>query len=242
MTASEHPPAVALAVVSRDRHVLLVRRRVPEGPLRRQFPGGAILPGEPAEAAAVRETGEETGISVAPGSRRSPVLGSRIHQDTGRRIVYVACDFLGGQPCVAAPAEVDAARWIPHDDLTKYIPQGVYGPALEHLRARERPPVDLADVIADAALAQELAATRPTGETADALRRRLQHHIRTHVDAVERYGRSLVEARYRDLVLKSAGHARQLLDSGEKDPAAGLHLLGMAARSLATYAATASAR
>jgi 8-oxo-dGTP diphosphatase len=46
-------PAVAAAVIVEREGVLLVRRRIAEGALVWQFPGGKLEPGESAEAAAV---------------------------------------------------------------------------------------------------------------------------------------------------------------------------------------------
>ncbi|MFJ4408412.1 NUDIX hydrolase [Streptomyces sp. NPDC088910] len=57
-----HEPSVAPAVILHDGCVLLVRRTVPEGTLLWQFPAGRIEPGENPQHAAVRETGEETGL------------------------------------------------------------------------------------------------------------------------------------------------------------------------------------
>jgi 8-oxo-dGTP pyrophosphatase MutT (NUDIX family) len=58
--------AIAVAVVLVGRHVLVGRRSVlaREGPGLDEFPGGKVEPGEPGEAAAVRECREETGLEV----------------------------------------------------------------------------------------------------------------------------------------------------------------------------------
>jgi 8-oxo-dGTP diphosphatase len=72
-------PAIAAAVIIDDGHVLLVRRRVPESGLEWTFPSGKVEPGETAEAAAVREALEETGLTVVAGR----LLGERVHPIPG---------------------------------------------------------------------------------------------------------------------------------------------------------------
>lgn len=61
------PRLIAIAVVL-DREKVLVGRREGTGELDgyREFPGGKQQPGETAEAAAVRECREETGLDVTP--------------------------------------------------------------------------------------------------------------------------------------------------------------------------------
>ncbi|MFF2146190.1 NUDIX hydrolase [Kitasatospora sp. NPDC058190] len=60
--SAEEAPGIAVAIVVQDGRVLMVRRRVAEGQLSWKFPAGEIEPGESPEAAAVRETAEETGL------------------------------------------------------------------------------------------------------------------------------------------------------------------------------------
>lgn len=91
-SGNDEDVAVAAAVVVDDGLVLLVRRRVEEGRLPWQFPAGKLDPGESGGAAAVRETLEETGLTVRAVSR----LGARVHPDTGRSMLYVACEVVGG--------------------------------------------------------------------------------------------------------------------------------------------------
>src|SRR5689334_6323836 len=61
------PTAIAIAVVEHEGR-FLIGQRPPGVPLAglREFPGGKIEPGETAEAAAVRECKEETGLIVEP--------------------------------------------------------------------------------------------------------------------------------------------------------------------------------
>jgi 8-oxo-dGTP diphosphatase len=64
-------PAVAVAIVTCDRGILVGQRRDGNPPW--TFPGGKIEPGESPEGAAVREALEETGLRV----RATGVIGSR---------------------------------------------------------------------------------------------------------------------------------------------------------------------
>ena len=112
-------------VVSRGR-LLLVRRRVQEGSLSWQLPAGKTEQSETSAAAAVREAAEEAGVEVRAGR----VLGERVHPGTGRHMVYVACDLIGGTARVAAPTEVDAVAWASSAELKDYVPDG-FAPVVE---------------------------------------------------------------------------------------------------------------
>lgn len=120
---------VAAAVIIQDRRVLLIQRRVPEGDLVWQFPAGKVEPGESAEDAAVRETFEETGLTVVAKSR----LGERVHPATGRLMMYVACDVVSGEAHPASPEEVAAVAWCSGADLPAFVPHGFFGPGQRHL-------------------------------------------------------------------------------------------------------------
>lgn len=122
-------PTVAVAVILHHGCVLLVRRRVPEGPLSWQFPAGVIEPGETPQDAAVREADEETGLHTAA----ILSLGERVHPGTGRPLAYIACQYLSGTAHVAAPVEIVDTAWAPVPDLGRYIPGGVFGPVRAYL-------------------------------------------------------------------------------------------------------------
>jgi 8-oxo-dGTP diphosphatase len=120
---------IAAAIIVRDGKVLLVRRRVKEGTLSWQFPAGAIEAGETPAQAAVRETREETGLIVA----ESAILGERVHPNTGRTMVYVACDVITGDATVADDDELAGVAWSGREQLNDYVPYGFYPAIQEHL-------------------------------------------------------------------------------------------------------------
>lgn len=131
MTSDEVRPPIAAAVIVQDGKVLLVKRRVKEGSLSWQFPAGEVEPGETGSQAAVREVHEETGLTVAEGK----VLGERVHPNTGRTMIYVACDVVDGVASVVDDEELVEVAWSSGKELTEYVPYPFYGPVQEHLDA-----------------------------------------------------------------------------------------------------------
>jgi 8-oxo-dGTP diphosphatase len=131
-TDDEAPtPAIAAAVIVHDSKVLLVKRRIAEGKLSWQFPAGAIESGETPQAAAAREANEETGLTVEP----ERLLGERIHPNTGRRMLYVACAVLEGNASVVDDEELSDYVWSTLDQLPEYVPHGLFEPVQIHLDA-----------------------------------------------------------------------------------------------------------
>lgn len=122
-------PGISAAIIVSSGKVLMVRRRVSEGKLSWQFPAGAIEPGEGAEEAAVRETEEETGLSV----KAVRLLGERVHPNTGRLMSYTACEVVDGEAHVADAEELDAVAWVAHSEITDYVPYPLYDRVQEYL-------------------------------------------------------------------------------------------------------------
>ncbi|MHA6761997.1 NUDIX hydrolase [Streptacidiphilus sp. PAMC 29251] len=120
--SAEGRPGIAAAVVTDAGRVLMVRRRVNEGQLSWQFPAGEIEPGETAEQAAVRETQEETGLTV----KAVRLLGERVHPKTNRQMSYAACEVLSGSASVVDTEELDACAWITRDEIAEYVPYGLF--------------------------------------------------------------------------------------------------------------------
>ncbi|GAA2587100.1 NUDIX hydrolase [Streptomyces tubercidicus] len=120
---------IAAAIVVHEGRVLMVRRRVSEGQLSWQFPAGEVEPGEEREDAAVRETQEETGLTVMA----VKLLGERVHPKTGRLMSYTACQMLGGTAHVADTEELADLAWVAHGDIPEYVPYGLFEPVREYL-------------------------------------------------------------------------------------------------------------
>lgn len=129
MSDTETKPGISAAIIVQGDRVLMVRRRVKEGELMWQFPAGAIEAGESAEDAAVRETEEETGLTV----KAIRLLGERIHPKTGRLMSYTACEALSGEAHVADDEELDAVAWVAHAKIGEYVPYGLFEPVQAHL-------------------------------------------------------------------------------------------------------------
>ena len=129
MTSTTDKPGISAAIIVQDGKVLMVRRAVKEGELMWQFPAGAIEDGETAEQAAVRETLEETALTV----EAIKLLGERIHPKTGRLMSYTAASVLSGEARVADDEELDAVAWVAHSEISKYVPYGLFEPVQEYL-------------------------------------------------------------------------------------------------------------
>jgi 8-oxo-dGTP diphosphatase len=122
-------PGISAAIIVQDDKVLMVRRRISEGELMWQFPAGGIEPGEVAEDAAVRETAEETGLTV----KALRLLGERIHPKTKRLMSYTACEPISGEAHDADDEELDAITWAAHSELPGLVPYGLFEPVQEYL-------------------------------------------------------------------------------------------------------------
>jgi 8-oxo-dGTP diphosphatase len=120
---------IAAAIIVDGGRVLMIRRRVAEGELSWAFPGGGIEVGETVEDAAVRETAEETGLTVAA----IKVLGERVHPATHRSMSYIACELLAGTAHVADADELAEVRWVAHGELPGLVPHGLFEPVQEYL-------------------------------------------------------------------------------------------------------------
>lgn len=123
-----HKTPAAVAVIVWGGRVLVIKRRIPDGSLVWQFPGGKIERGEEPWKAAVREAFEEVGLLVVPVQE----LGGRVHPQTGRLIHYVACDVRSVWGRTDA-REVEDFGWFGLEELAAHIPEGVWEPVQAYL-------------------------------------------------------------------------------------------------------------
>jgi 8-oxo-dGTP diphosphatase len=129
MTTETKKPDVSAAIITDGQRVLMVRRRVKEGELSWQFPAGGVEDGETAEQAAVRETLEETGLTV----EAVRYLGDRVHPKSGKFMAYTACEVVSGTATVADDDELDQVAWVRHEEIPALVPYGLFEPVQDHL-------------------------------------------------------------------------------------------------------------
>jgi 8-oxo-dGTP diphosphatase len=105
------PKLVAGAIFELDGGIVLIRRGIEPGYGRWTFPGGFVERGERAEAAAERETLEETGVSV----RVAGMLGLYTYEGQVPAVAVFAARAVAGEP--APLDETLEVRSFPRDEL-----------------------------------------------------------------------------------------------------------------------------
>ncbi|MFC5993986.1 NUDIX hydrolase [Pseudonocardia hispaniensis] len=101
---SGHIPCVGAIVRDRSGRLLLVQRANEPGAGLWAVPGGRVEPGETDHAAVVRETAEETGLTVRVG----PLAGEVVRGPF--RIADYHCEPAGGR--LQAGDDATDARWV----------------------------------------------------------------------------------------------------------------------------------
>jgi ADP-ribose pyrophosphatase YjhB (NUDIX family)/ribosomal protein S27AE len=88
------PKLVAGAIVEFDGGMILIQRAIEPGYGLWTFPGGFVERGEVAEAAAARETLEETGLEIEV----TGIVGLYTYEDQAPAIAVFAARVTGGEP------------------------------------------------------------------------------------------------------------------------------------------------
>jgi len=101
--------AARLLVLNEAGEVLLVHT-IKKGRNRWEFPGGKVDEGETPREAAIRETFEETGVTIR---NTEYVCTRRLHTDDDYWEVwyYVACDYRGN-PSLMEPEKADKVEFV----------------------------------------------------------------------------------------------------------------------------------
>lgn len=118
------PLQIAVAVIIKEKNVLLVRRREREGNLWWQFPGGVIRANQEDKKVAEKEALNETGIVC----KAKHKLGKRIHPDTLVKVHYWLCEYIRGEPVVEDKKDLDRAKWIEIKKALELISSNIYEP------------------------------------------------------------------------------------------------------------------
>ena len=117
-SVTNRPVPVVCAVIERNGHVL-VAQRPPHKllPLKWEFPGGKVEPGEPPATAIVREIREELGCEV----RITRALPPFIHdyKTVVIEMIPCVCD-LAPDSAEPHPHEHVALAWVPPTELHRY--------------------------------------------------------------------------------------------------------------------------
>ncbi len=104
---------VAVGIIFRNGAILTgQRKRTSRYPLKWEFPGGKLEPGETPSAALVRELDEELGIHASPGPeffRQEWDYGDR-----SWRVYYFPVHTFTGEP---ENRTFEQIRWVPPEDL-----------------------------------------------------------------------------------------------------------------------------
>jgi 8-oxo-dGTP diphosphatase len=130
--------AVGVLVLDGDR-VLLVQRGRPPQVGRWTVPGGGVEVGESLEEAALRELGEETGLSCTLGPVVE-VLDRVVRDEQGRvEYHYVILDFVGSAPTgtLVAASDCADARWVPIAELEQWETTDGLAPVIRRAQAMQ---------------------------------------------------------------------------------------------------------
>jgi 8-oxo-dGTP diphosphatase len=124
-------PKVVLAVVAHNNKVLMVCKKLIEGGLTWQFPGGTVEPGESEAEAAAREVIEETGVICRPLRK----LGERVHPASRQAISYFLCEFIRGKATLMEPDKFEQVAWlIPPEVFDRVDVAALFEPVKAYLK------------------------------------------------------------------------------------------------------------
>lgn len=128
---------IVIGILDKDGDILLVRRRVKEGSLHWQFPGGELEVNESEPAAAEREIFEETDVRCKAITK----LGEREHPASKRFISYWLCKFVSGNARVKDEDELDRVEWVPTREVQRRFGTDIFGPVKSYIDSQSTGPI-----------------------------------------------------------------------------------------------------
>ena len=133
-----HNPNVGVAIiVEKDGQLLLLKRTGVHGAGTWAPPGGYLEFGEAPEDRAIRETQEETGVTVA--DPQFLAITNDVFREADKHFVTIRMKgrYVAGEPAVGAPEEMSQAGWFAWESL----PQPLLLPLSNLLGGRSYPPL-----------------------------------------------------------------------------------------------------
>ena len=122
---------VTCAMIIRERKILICQRSSTMNlPLKWEFPGGKVEPGEDEETTIVREISEELHLDVEVVKRLDPV--EHDYPNFRIRLVPFIAKVVGGELLLEEHAD---ARWVAIEDLGQYDWAPADVPIVEQLKA-----------------------------------------------------------------------------------------------------------
>ena len=133
---ADRPRVGVGVIVTRGDQVLLIERKGVHGQGTWSTPGGHLEYGESPEACAVRETMEETGVTIA--NVRALGFTNDVFEASGLHYItlWMTGEYESGEATVAAPYEVSTVGWFAWDAL----PQPLFLPLRQLLQGKSYPP------------------------------------------------------------------------------------------------------
>jgi len=123
-------------IIRKGSQVLLLRRRHVHGEGSWSTPGGHLDYQETPEECAVREAKEETGLDIQNPAFVAVTNDVFSVEDKHYITLWMAADYMTGEPVLAAPYESDAIGWFTWDNL----PQPLFLPLQHLLDGKSYPP------------------------------------------------------------------------------------------------------
>ncbi|MFA5386190.1 MAG: NUDIX hydrolase [Candidatus Paceibacterota bacterium] len=120
---------IVIAIVKKGKEILMVRRRIKEGDLYWQFPGGALENNESEQQAVEREVFEEANIKC----KAIKKLGERLHPTTSKLISYWVCEYVSGEIKVKDSDELDKVEWMGPNEILNNVTSEIFVPVKEYI-------------------------------------------------------------------------------------------------------------